>query len=62
MSNYSRPRNRESRTKRSRMTEPVTVSFDLTREEWDQAQTVMRRYGLSIEQVFRKGIEAVQPS
>ena len=60
MSNYSRPRNRESRTKRSRLTEPVTVYFDLTREEWDQAQTVMRRYGLAVEQVFREGVAAVR--
>ena len=42
------------------MYEPVSISFELTQEEWEKAQTVMLRHGLSVAKVFRAGLDAVE--
>ena len=60
MNKNSRPRNRESRTKSTRMDGLVSIEFELTREEWERAQMVMLRHGLSVAKVFRAGLEAVE--
>ena len=57
--NTNKPRNREPRTRHNRKDDMVSVTFLLPREEWVEAQMLMRRHGITTAQIFHLGISTL---